>query len=269
MKIKLLFIVFVLSLNAYAQDKIYGKPEILKDKQVKILPIKKTALNQEYTNFYSDEAMASFYKGKLLIEPKLLENRVFNVLDVVKLPVSKYGQYYRIKIQDVTNNEILYYEYNENAHSLGEYYFEVVGGLTYPEGFYCSLVVEKVAGDGHKIYSSTKNYYGNFIDKKIDLKTKEEDYTLYISSSSIKTPPHKKGVVLTLENGCKINVPHSTVYFEKEQHSAILILGKEHVDMLSKSVIKNIEMGGLSFYTDKETFKYINEILKCMIQLKE
>lgn len=269
MKIKLLFIAFVLSLNAYAQDKIYGKPEILKDKQVKILPIKKRVLNQEYTNFYSDEAMASFYKGMMLIEPKLLENRIFNVLDVVKLPASKYGQYYRIKIQDVTNNEILYYSYNENAYSLNEYYFEVVGGLTYPEGFFCDMVFKKFENIVFKVYTTTKIFTGIAIDKEINLRDGKEEYTLHIKDGSVNAPLKKTGVTISLDNGKKIILPKQNFTYENRNYQTVITLDKAQIELLKTSAITGIEMGGTKIFVYEPETKFMQEVFKCMIPMKQ
>jgi hypothetical protein len=267
MKIKLLFVVTLCSIITYAQDKVYGKPELLLDKEVKILPVSSYNFDR-YENFHSDKEMYKVYKGSIYTDEKHLEGRIFKVTEVYKIPEPVYGKiYYRIKLEDITSKEIVYYEYTESLEEQVKYYFEVVGGLTYPEGFFCTMVIKRES-DASRTYTTTKNYVGDFIEKTIDLKTKKEVYTFYISSNEVKTPVKKEGLVLNLENGSKIDLPQHPFSYEGQKYFTAIELTKPQLDLLTKHALTGIEIGGIKLYTYKKEYFYMQELLKCMLTMK-
>lgn len=272
MKTKLfLATLFLFSIVAFAQDKVYGKPEILLGKNVRVLPINEYAYNKKYKGFYANEELNKSYKGEFDVSPQHLENRIFKVLDVVKLRMEGPLQYYRIKIQDSANNEILYYRYtkaNENGY---EYYFGVEGGLVYPPGFFCDMVVEKRNNGVLKIYSNTEHVKGNFIDKSIALTSKKAEYELYLSATNKKGPIKPKGIKLTLKSGKILDLPAQPFKYDDidKEYKTRLTLNKAQIDILRVDAITGIQMGGIDLYIYEPEFEYIKNILNCLVDIKQ
>lgn len=268
MKNTLFFIVSFFSIIAYAQDEVYGKPEILLDKEVKIIPRPQNHFDQKYRHFYHDEKMYDNYKGKHVINKEHLENRVFKVTEVYKLPKPVYDEiYYRIKLEDVATKELVYFKYNTAMEKHGEYYFEVVGGLIYPSGFFCDQVIKRESTLS-KTYTTTKDYVGTFLEKTIDTKTNKEAYTLFLSFKEVKEPVKKQGLVITFDNGNKIDLPREMFIYERQKYTLPLELTPAHLQLLTTQTISKIEIGGVKMYKYDKGFFLIQEMLKCMLTMK-
>ena len=146
---RFILLLLVFSFTATAQNFPGKRPTLLLNKTVKVKPLDETVLhyNQGYDNFYSDVYLSEPYaenKSRKTSHDSLA-NRVLKVTAVEPYPLP--GQLnYKIQLQDTIKNKTLYYEFSEQAEARGNYYFEVIGGLTYPPDFYCDYV-EQINGE--------------------------------------------------------------------------------------------------------------------------
>ncbi|KGO78574.1 hypothetical protein Q763_17725, partial [Flavobacterium beibuense F44-8] len=110
----------------------FKRPELLVGKTVTIRPLtdKEIKIQKGYHNFYKDKYNIHTYHeiGFETSDPKSLENRVFKVVssdpnDTVKLTL------------EAEDGEVIYYRLLAGYPKY--YYFEVEGGLDFPNDFYC------------------------------------------------------------------------------------------------------------------------------------
>lgn len=207
MKITLLLSAILISITAIAQDFPGKRPTLLLDKTVKVKPMDKTVLayRQGYDNFYRDNYLSEPYAGNKnrKTDHNALANRVLKVTAIEPYPLP--GELnYKVQLRDTVNNETIFYEYSELAQARDNYYFEVVGGLTYPPDFYCDYIAQENDESGTGETFNTAIVEGLTITKI--KRGKNAQYIMEVRSvQSIISMV--KGVTLVLESGHQIIKP--------------------------------------------------------------
>jgi hypothetical protein len=245
MKRFLLLMAFAVSVTVGAQNYPGEKVELLKDKQLKVLPVEQSLQKYGYKGFYSDEKLKKVYKEKdYATAYDKLVNKVFKVESFEPYKNSLGDTKYKLKL---TNPDAgtLYFDYDTKySHTFP---FEVVGGLTFPEGYFCEMEAEKesaTAGvryyefpvqDGFRISHYVAKSL-NSISVKINtpLDVKLESGTLL------------RGVTLVLENGSKVEFPDAEVKVSPRTGGSlltgmiVLVLSDAKVNLLKEHKITQI-----------------------------
>src|SRR5690606_4696001 len=200
-----LALVLLFSLLAIAQEEKkpeifpFRRPELLVGKTVTIRPLSDEEIEKEkgYGNFFENEDLDVYYKvGIFKSDPKSLENRVFKVVSAIK---GKYDTY-TLKLE-AENGEIIYHIFYENEEE--HYYFEVEGGLDFPNDFYCDYF-EYGYDKGNKDILKWAGFYNIRIDLGTGHMTGQE---LAVRLSFKMESPADYGLTIIFDNGEKIELP--------------------------------------------------------------
>jgi hypothetical protein len=205
MKNFLLAIAAIISFTAAAQNFPGEKIDLLTGRELKVLP-KETNLHQYgYKNFYTDEKLKKVYKEKKYATPyDELVGKIFKMISFEPYRSANGTLKFKIKIENPETGP-LFYDYDPKFTS--GFPFEVIGGLVYPEGFFCDLAVEKKSEDDKRKYEFP------FIDGvRISFYRKQEFEILLLTinspvSASIGKDVIIRGVVLTFDNGKTVEFP--------------------------------------------------------------
>lgn len=247
LKTTLLFAILLLITGASAQDSPGLRPELLLAKNVKIKPLPAAALitKKGYHDFYTDAALHQRYAQNKNQGTKAdaLENRVLKVVSVEPY-IFQNEKSYRVKLTDTIKNETIYYKFNRNSEKLGNYYFEVLGGLTYPDDFFCDYLKTPVAQNGEQKILA-------ILDEGVSIiKVKKGKTVKYLLEAAIMetTVSMKRGINLNLESGHKIERPEQEITMgTKNDHvtyTTSFELTPAEVSQLAASPVKDWKIAG-------------------------
>ncbi len=279
-KVIYLVMLMMFSLTVYSQDFAGKDVELYLNKTVKPKEISKILQEHHYENFF-----LNYEKGELLNEKKRnrpfptgnryspksdytkLVGVEFKVVDVMKLK-EKYSfrQNYMLKLHNETIGD-LYYKYDTRySHDLE---LEVVGGLDYPEGYFCKFLKVKKSKfeEDERIYSPDE-YGFSFVKVK-----NKDNSVIYLSvergGKTLFT--NKTGFYLLLDDGTKIAKPNeeidvkvSTSKYSNYDYSVFVKLTDEDIKLLTKHKITDYKLYILEGELRKEGSIKLMEYLKCM-----
>ncbi|WP_159799284.1 hypothetical protein [Flavobacterium sp. MK4S-17] len=178
------------------------KVDLLTNKQVKVKPVKESSRQYGYEGFYKDEDLKKVYEKKkgYNSDYDALVDKVFTVVSFE--PYDKYGtQKFKIKLEN-SETGTLYYDYNPKFSSM--FPFEVIGGLDYPENFFCDRITETETND-----ESTRRYEFPYADG-IRLIKSVSEFTFIFAIINVPNKNKevegaiRRGVVIEFDNGEKI-----------------------------------------------------------------
>lgn len=276
MKRILTLLILLISTFSFSQNFPGESVELLLNKTVKPKVIDESLQKYAYRNFYSkfDTTTKEFEKYKkshrafptssTLSDYNKLVGKEFKVIKIYDqkaiLPSNK-GKKFVLELQSDELGTV-YYDYNSEYDH--DFELEVVGGLELPEGFYCkdiTTTTDKFTGESR---STTEYSEGILLMKtvkdgssKIYLKINEPGSTLNVG---------KKGLILLLENGKKIERPNAKIDVEVNSgsyvYSAFIELTDSEIKLLKENAITD---NRLYIYdgTIKKGKKII-EYLKCL-----
>jgi hypothetical protein len=267
-KITLLLAALFVSILSTAQNSPGMRPELLLSKTVKVKPLTEGELNYQkgYDAFFEDDKMVNRYAANKSNRTRhdALANRYFKVTDI--RPYDSQGiKNYLIQLQDTVKNESLYYKYTKLSESQNKYYFEVVGGLKYPDDFYCDYINEntdKATGEKKIIASITEGLHVVKIKKGKDVKYRLEAVTVEQVISMLR------GVTLVLEDGRKFEKPDAEAVMltrnDNIVYTATIELTTADVVMLTQSKVVS---GKISKFEKKYTEgDKLQGMLKCLMK---
>ena len=200
-----LALVLLFSVLAIAQEEKkpeifpYKRPELLVGKTVKIRPLTDEEIEKEkgYANFFENEDLDVYHEvGRFKSDPKFLENRVFKV-------VSSNPKFPEILKLEAEDGEVIYYWLKSNYPDY--YYFEVEGGLDFPNDFYCDYF-EYGYDKGNKDILKWAGFYNIRIDLGTGHMTGQE---LAVRLSFEMESPADYGLTIIFDNGEKIELPQT------------------------------------------------------------
>lgn len=261
-KIKLLASFLLMSLTGYAQFP-GNHPELLLDKIVIVSELSSGLQKYGYKDFHKNDKMKITDTN---IKHELLSGKNFKVTSVE--PYDKYGsKKFKIKLESETNGTY-YYDYDPRfSHS---YYLKVEGGLTLPEGIFCEEIkidTDKFTGE---IRRTTPPASGVTFTKVVAAgKT-----TIYMQINEIGSTLNvgKKGLILLLENGKRIEKPEEKVDAEVNKYgsgyiySVFTTLTESDIKLLCENVITDNRLYIYDGTINKEDGNKIKEYLKCLIK---
>lgn len=274
-KTTLSFLLLLFASIAKAQDFPYTQVSLLEGKTVKPIVISEQSRQFHYKNFYQSydtetHSIDSFSDPHFLAKSKYSSYSPYNELVGKEFKVIKiYQQKNKDKfIIELHNEELgtVFYDYNSNYEH--DFELEVVGGIEYPEGFFCDKIeVEKDkftkkttyitdTRDGISFFKFTSGSTSNF----------------YISANSAQSSLNtgKKGLFILLENGIKIQKPNAKVkvdvYGTDYVYNVFEQLNKNDISLLKKYKITNVRI--YTYDEEVNSGVILKDMFKCLIQKK-
>lgn len=261
MKKIMLLLCSLLSIVTFAQNFPGKDVHLLKGKELKVLPLKKSEMAVGYKGFYSDAEIHSLYKkGLRYTDAASIEGKTFKVVD--------YKPRYTNYVLTLQNPETgtVYFDYHTTAKC--DFVFEVVGGIDFPNGHFCNGL-EK----GKKWISAGEGYVEETRTPLLDdislFRTADGQFKLRVA---VCTDNYKykdvKGLTLHLENGVKLNFPEAVIdVFRVGANTNLstrprIKIDNSALEMLKKSKIVRKTIGN---YTSDVTDGYmIMEYINCL-----
>lgn len=274
-KLFLLSIILISSIT-YGQNFPEESVDLLLNKTVKPITLKESMQRYAYKNFYSKfdtvskklekykKGHRAFPSGTSQSDYNKLVGQEFKVVKIYDQKPTLSSDEGRYSVLELKNTELgtIFYDYDSKYDFNFE--LEVVNGLELPEGFYCKDIettTDKFSGetsasanysDGIKFIKSTKDGVS-----KIYMAINQPGSTLNVG---------KKGLILLLENGKKIERPNAKIDVDAKGrnyvYSAFIELTKPEIDLLIENPI-----------TDNRLYIYdgeikngakLSEYLKCL-----
>lgn len=263
----ILFIATLFSTISYCQVFPGDLIELLSNKELKVLSKDESLQKYGYDDFYKDEKLkikfdcCESYNSKY----KSLVGKIFKVISYESYNNIIGALKYKLKIENLETG-ILYFDYDPKYDF--KFPFEVVGGLTLPEGFYCKGIeqtTDKFTGE----IKTTTDYSEGICFVKVE-KDKKRKLYLAINETGATLNVGQKGLILLLENNKRIDKPEATIDVKPSSsssgyiYSAFVELSDADLNLLITNRI-----------TDNRLFIYdgtirngekLKEILKCLIK---
>lgn len=259
MKQKILIAIILISNITFGQNFPENDVNLLLNKEIKVKEKNESLQKYGYDNFFKTEKLKKKFDCCESYNSKYdgLVGKTFNVLSAEPYKNIIGADKYKLKLEN-TETGIIYFDYDPRyEHSFP---FEVLGGLDLPEDFYCKKIETTTDKFNGKTTSRTDYSEGvSFI--KI---TEDKSSKIYMSINEIGSTLNvgKKGLILLLENGKKINRPNAklntkinkggrgyiySAFFELTQGEIKLIIENKITDnrlYIYDGVIKNGEKFG-------------------------
>lgn len=262
MKKMILLGILFLSLKAFGQDFPGKDIQLLMGKELKVIKIPESL----YERFYSDDKL----KKKLSIRqnniPKseYLVGKIFTLISYEPYNDNLGSEKFKIKIEN-SETGIIYYDYDPSLELF--FPFEVIGGLDYPDGFFCKDIKESKDKFTDEIkYSSSESDGISFSRIK---KGNATNTFLSVNVAGSTVNVNIKGVILLLENGFRIDRPDAEIDVKVSSrgsgyiYSAFMDLEANDIILLTQNKITDVR---LYIYDNSITNgKKLLEYLKCII----
>jgi len=260
---KLIFIGLLFSYMSVFSQNFPGKDvELLVGKEIKVLEKAESLQQYGYDDFYKDSnlkkkyACCESYNSKY----KELVNKVFKVLSYEAYTNSIGIEKYKLQIENPETG-IIYFDYSsEYEHAFP---FEVIGGIDFPEGYFCKYIEERKDKFTEKVTYSTP-----ILEPISFIKDKGESIIYMRITVGGSTPNvNKKGVIMLLDNGEKIELPDEKIDVKVSSgsgytYTAFISLKATEIEKLAQHSVTDVR---LYIYdsTIKNGKKY-QEFLKCI-----
>jgi hypothetical protein len=212
MKKVILFFLIVLSSISYAQNFPSKNVEMLLGKDLKLKEKDESLQKFGVTDLYTDYDLKRNFnccENANNNRYKTLLGKVFRMITFEPYTDVMGNEKFKLKLENPEVG-ILYYEYDPRFEL--EFEFEVIGGLNYPDGFFCKDIESNNDMFTGEISYSTpfspveihKIVKGNTARTQISLKSNGSFLTL-----------NSKGVIILLENGYRIERPEQKIEVEE------------------------------------------------------
>jgi len=255
-KIILLLIIPLFGYSQFPAENV----ELLLNKEIKVLPKAESLQEYGYDYFYKNKKIKKKYACCESYNSKYLSlvNQVFTVINIEPY---KYGNY----ILELSNNEIgtVYFKYQPKFEHT--FPFEFVGGITYPDGYFCKDIMEESDKFSDKVTYRTPSL-DNISFTKI---TEDNSERYYLSCKTIgsTTIVDGKGVILLLESGEKIQWSDESISIRVNnnaqfEYSCFIRLTDENIETLKKNNVTDFRLY-IFDHVVKDAEKY-KEYLKCI-----
>lgn len=268
-------------LTVLSQSFPENNPELLINKIVKPKEISESLQKYAYKNFYvefdiekkqftkDDKNNKPFATGpsySVISDYSKLVGKEFKVVEFYEI-VSKYSSSRKVYAVELENAEIgtIFYKYDptyENSFEL-----EVVGGLEYPEDFFCSKINSKKDKfeDKETFFTPTENGI-NFM-KTVE-KGKSSIYLMVkVNGSTLNVS--KKGLYILFDDGTKFTKQETSIDTNVSSesgyiYSAFIELTQADIKLLTEKNITDTRVFIYDGTVDKDSAKKIIEYLKCL-----
>ena len=263
MKTTVLFY-FLFTTILYCQNFPGINVELLSNKEIKVLAKDENLQKFGFSDFYVDNDLKTKYECCETYNSKYLSlvNKIFKVIDYQQYKNINGTIKYKLKIEN-SETGMIYFDYDPKYDF--KFPFEIVGGLTFPEGFYCKSIqtnTDKFTGEVK--FNSEYSEGISFI--KIQ---KENASKIYIS---INKPGStlavgKKGLILLLENNKRIEKPETTINVKANSNGGFTYSSFVELNINDIALLKNYKITDTRLYIYDGTIKNgekLKEFVKCL-----
>jgi hypothetical protein len=202
----LLLTVILISNYSFGQNFPGNDVDLLLNKEIKVKEKDESLQKYGYDHFYKNDKLKKKYDCCESYNSKYsgLVGKVFKVLSAEPYKNIIGTEKYKLKIENAETG-IIYFDYSPKyEHSFP---FEVIGGLDLPEDFYCKNIETTTDKFDGKTTSRSDYSEGIAFIKVV----KDNSSKIYMTVNEIGSTINvgKKGLILLLENGKKIDRPNA------------------------------------------------------------
>lgn len=279
--VSLLFLISTNSLIAQEYNYIFLGNDFMPYKGALLRVNDKIALSV-YKNLkdFKDRKVLYPQKGSNLYasDKEKLKNRTFIVNDIIDEQgksyssenISKYVKPIFI-LKDISNNEVIYYEYNNNERYHNYFPFDAAN-IILPEDYWCSKINRKVDEFTDEVQLSSPSIP---IEEPQIFKFNNDCY-LHLQLRHLVKTVGGNGVIILFTDGSKWSNENITIDVEKHKdkdrvgikYSAIVQLSKDDLEIFSKKTIKKFRLGQYDRSLNLNIAEELQEYFKCMSKLK-
>ena len=254
---KKIVLALLIGFCGFAQEYPRDAVELVVGKELKILPCDHCVKNGYY-NFYKKDDLE--YKNKLKHKYGDLNGKVF----ILKSFTRNVGTLKKNISLELFSSEkgIIYYEY-EPRHK-ASWIFEIIGGITYPEGYWCKDIEKKDDKFTNEVrFNSPSSEHVSFIkDKGI--------IYIYLTSHGKTLNVNKKGIIILLKDGSKITNDTANIDVKVDgdgwyTYTSMFALSNEDISKISNSYITDYRLFVYDFALDNGPL--FSEYLKCLSKM--
>jgi hypothetical protein len=281
--ILILILNLLISLTSFCQSFPGENPEFLLNKIVKPKEISESLQKYAYENFFlefnkekkqfteDEKGNKPFPSGQsysLVSEYNKLVGKEFKVIAIYKI-IPKYSfsnEEYAIEIE---NNEIgiIFYKYDPKYEHNFE--LDVIGGLDYPEGYFCDKIEHKIDKFENKEIFFTPTENGISFMKTVQ--SGKSNIYLSIRLTGLTLNYDVQGLYILFSDGFNIIKPNEEIDIDVNSGSgwiykAFISLSHEEIKLLTEKNITDTKLYIYEGTVDKESAVKIKEYLKCLIK---
>ncbi len=258
MKTIIMFLSITISFISFGQNFPGKDVELLLNRTVKPISLSDNDQRTAYRNFYvkfdtvskkvekSKKGYRAFSKNTNLSDYSKLVGQEFKVVKIYNQTSIVSAEYGRLYVLELINKDLgtLFYDYDSKYPFAFE--LEVIGGLDFPEGYYCKDVkttIDKFTGE--------TNIRSNSIDGISFSKSIKENLTktymsINVAGSTLNI--EKTGLIILLENGFKIERPGQKINVAvgskgtSYTYSASIELSSKEIELLLENKITDVRL---------------------------
>ena len=265
MKKLILFSLIVLSNLTYGQNFPGKNLDLLIGKELKVKTKDESLQKYGYTEFYKDSNLKIKFDNSELVgnsKYKSLVGKIFKMVSFEPYTDLVNVDKFKLKIENPELG-ILYYDYDPRFEL--EFEFEVLGGITYPEDFFCNeIIMTRDKFSGEFSYSSPSSQIEFF--KVISGNTARTQMSLKVFGSKLVL--NTKGITILLDNGFRIVKPDVKVEVSAVKstkgycYSAFFDLTQNDIDILTANKITDYRL--YTYDANVTTGNTLLEYIKCI-----
>lgn len=254
---KKIIALLLFNVSVFAQDYPKDAIELVVGKELKILPCNHCVKNGYY-NFYKKPDLE--YKNKLKHNYDDLNGKIF----VLKSFIRNTGRLKQNISIELYNSEqgFIYYEYE--PWNKGSWIFEIVGGIKYPEGYWCKDIEKKDDKFTNQVrFNTPSNEHVSFIKEK-------EIIYIYLTSHGKTLNVNEKGIIILLKDGSKVTNQTANIDVKPDgdgwyTYTTMFALSNEDITKISNSYITDYRLFVYDFALDNGAL--FSEYLKCLSKM--
>lgn len=245
MKRLLLLGLTVLCFNIFGQNFPGNDVQLLLGKELKVKELSTSLQSYGYDGFYTDSKLKKKYACCQSYNSKYesLAGKIFKVISSEPYTDNIGKNKFKLKIEN-SETGIIYFDYNPKYEHT--FPFEVIGGIEFPDGFFCKDIEEAQDKFTQDITFRSPISEGiSFIRVK-----KGSSMNTYLSirvhGSTVNVDG--KGVILLLDNGNKIQKPDEKIDVEVSSngsgytYSAFINLNESDIALLTQNKLTDVRL---------------------------
>jgi hypothetical protein len=246
-RINLLILSLILSIYTFSQDYPGKDVELLVGKEIQVKEQPETLQMYGYDDFYIKEDLKKKYACCEHYNSKYssLVGKIFKVLSVELYTNSIGIDKIKLKIENEETG-IIYFNHDPSFKREDDFPFIIIGGLDFPEGYFCKDIEEsKDKFTGEITYSSPTDYI-TFSKVKSDNETNTYMSIREVVGSTLNT--NETGVIILFDNGSKLERPDAEIdvevsnYRDRWDYSAFFNLSDSDIKLLSENIITDVRL---------------------------
>jgi len=265
MKKVILFSLIVLSNFTYGQNFPGTSVDLLVGKELKV--VEKDVILQKfgYSDFYTNDSLNTHYDCCETVantKYKTLVGKVFKLVSYEPYTDGTGAEKFKLKIEN-SETGVVFYDYDPRFEHI--FAFEVVGGIDYPEDYFCKSIIQsrdKFSGE----FSYSSPYGAIQYNKLIKGNTARTQMSLRVYGDRLVL--NTKGITILLENGFRIEKPEVKIVVNSVKcstgytYTAFFDLTESDIKILTANMITDYRL--YMFDTTPAAPKALMEYIKCL-----